>query len=466
MPCFTQTVAGHGSPYAAAEAANTSHRVIMRSDDTSVAILDKHDAPPRQSVHGAALPAATLHFHEKITANNKEYLGVHPVVAVESHRQNLATLITKALQSLPDAPSASDDPSSTIRVRAGSGWTRKRKPDLVSVTRGPGMRSCLAAGIDTAKGLAVGWQVPVVGVNHMQAHALTPRLVSAMAPNSTPVVEPAFPFLSLLVSGGHTLLLHSTGLIDHTVLATTSDMAIGDAVDKMARVVVPTEIIRQSDEIMYGRLLEQFAFPLGEEEHAYAAPATRKDELARNITRWGWAIGAPLAETRSGSKSKSMEYSFSGLGSAVKRIADNAGAVLGIDERKDLAREAMRLAFEHLASRVVIALEKLRAKNVNSDLGIGTLVVSGGVASNSYLRTILRSFLDVRGFSHMQLSFPPPSLCTDNAAMIAWAGIETFEAGWESKLDMTALRKWSLDPRAGDGGILGVGSWKKIESNR
>lgn len=250
------------------------------------------------------------------------------------------------------------------------------------------MRSCLAAGIDTAKGLAVGWQVPVVGVNHMQAHALTPRLVSAMAPNSTPVVEPAFPFLSLLVSGGHTLLLHSTGLIDHTVLATTSDMAIGDAVDKMARVVVPTEIIRQSDEIMYGRLLEQFAFPLGEEEHAYAAPATRKDELARNITRWGWAIGAPLAETRSGSKSKSMEYSFSGLGSAVKRIADNAGAVLGIDERKDLAREAMRLAFEHLASRVVIALEKLRAKNVNSDLGIGTLVVSGGVASNSYLRTM------------------------------------------------------------------------------
>ena len=250
------------------------------------------------------------------------------------------------------------------------------------------MRSSLATGIDTAKGLAVGWQVPVVGVNHMQAHALTPRLVSAMAPSLTPVVEPAFPFLSLLVSGGHTLLLHSTGLIDHTVLATTSDIAIGDAVDKMARVVLPTEIIRQSDEIMYGRLLEQFAFPLGEEEHTYAAPATRKYEIARNTTRWGWAIGAPLAETRSGSKSKSMEYSFSGLESAVKRIADNAGAVLGIDERKDLAREAMRVAFEHLASRVVMALEELRAKNVNSDLEVDTLVVSGGVASNSYLKTM------------------------------------------------------------------------------
>ena len=250
------------------------------------------------------------------------------------------------------------------------------------------MRSCLATGIDTAKGLAVGWQVPVVGVNHMQAHALTPRLVSAMASVSSPSAEPAFPFLSLLVSGGHSLLLHSTGLTGHAILATTSDIAIGDAVDKMARLVLPTEFIQQSDEIMYGRLLEQFAFPGGEEEHAYAAPATWKDGTARKTTRWGWALGAPLAETRSHSKSRAMEYSFSGLGSAVKRIVENAGAVLGIDERKDLAREAMRVAFEHLASRVVMALEELRAHHGNSDMEISTLVVSGGVASNKYLRTM------------------------------------------------------------------------------
>ncbi|KAI4134742.1 MAG: hypothetical protein LQ347_001266 [Umbilicaria vellea] len=438
----------------------------MYSDDTSVAVLDKHDPSTGEDAHGAAFPAATLHFHEKITANNKEFMGIHPVVSLTSHRQNLATLIATALHSLPDASSASYGPSSTIIVRAGSGWVQKRKPDFVSVTRGPGMRSCLATGIDTAKGLAVGWQVPVVGVNHMQAHALTPRLVSAMALNSSALAEPAFPFLSLLVSGGHSLLLHSLGLTNHVVLATTSDIAIGDALDKIARSVLSTEVIQQSDEIMYGRLLEHFAFPGGEEEHTYAAPATRKEELARKGTRWGWAIGAPLAGTRSGSKSNSMEYSFSGLESAVKRVVENPGAVLGNDERKDLAREAMRIAFEHLASRVVLALDKLRTEHINSDIGLGTLVVSGGVASNKYLKTILRSFLDIRGFSHVRLLFPPPSLCTDNAAMIAWAGLEMFEAGWESKLDMTELRKWSLDPSAEDGGILGVGSWKKLGVNQ
>lgn len=341
-----------------------------------------------EDAHRAALPTATLHFHEKITANNKEFRGIHPVVSLTSHRQNLATLIVKALQSLPDAPSASNGPSSTISVRAASGWAQKRKPDFVSVTRGPGMLSCLATGIDTAKGLAVGWQVPVVGVNHMQAHALTPRLVSAMAPNLSAPAEPAFPFLSLLVSGGHSLLVHSIALTNHAILATTSDIAIGDAIDKIARSVLPAEVIQQSDEIMYGRLLEQFAFPDGEEGHAYAAPATRKEELARNVTRWGWAIGAPLAETRSGSKSRSMEYSFSGLGSAVKRVVDNAETVLGNDERKELARESMRVAFEHLASRVVLALEELRAKHISSEIGLGTLVVSGGVASNKYLKTM------------------------------------------------------------------------------
>ena len=250
------------------------------------------------------------------------------------------------------------------------------------------MRSSLATGIDTAKGLAVAWQIPLVGVNHMQAHALTPRLVSAL--NSPPKLwaRPTFPFLSLLVSGGHTLLVHSTGLTDHQILASTSDIAIGDAIDKVARSVLPPDYVERSGEIMYGRLLEQFAFPNGEGDHAYVAPATRAKEMMRKMTPWGWGFGAPLAETRSGSKSKSMEFSFSGTESSAKRIVGNIDRDMSIGERRDIAKEAMRVVFEHLASRIIMALTELRSKQVSSDEGLTTLVVSGGVASNRYLKTM------------------------------------------------------------------------------
>ena len=244
------------------------------------------------------------------------------------------------------------------------------------------MRSSLTTGLDTAKGLAVAWQVPLVGVNHMQAHALTPRLVSALCGRS-PSVAPAFPFLSLLVSGGHTLLVHSRALTDHAILATTTDIAIGDCIDKIARKVVPADLLRTKGGTMYGRHLERFAFPNGSADYSYTAPSTRAEEIARKITRWGWALGPPLAETRSGSKSKAMEFTFSGLGSAVKRICE-AKEEMDDEERRDLARESMRIAFEHLASRVGWALQDLAQKGA----AVGTLVVSGGVASNAFLRTV------------------------------------------------------------------------------
>lgn len=93
--------------------------------------------------------------------------------------------------------------------------------------------------------------------------------------------------------------------------------------------------------------------------------------------------------------------------------------------------------------------------------GVDTTVVSGGVASNKFLGHVLRTFLDVRGFPHVRLIFPPGDLCSDNAAMIAWTGMEMFEAKWESELSIQALRKWSIDPNAEDGGILGVDGWKR-----
>lgn len=244
------------------------------------------------------------------------------------------------------------------------------------------MRSSLTTGLDTAKGLAVAWQIPLVGVNHMQAHALTPRLVSALS-GSSPNAAPAFPFVSLLVSGGHTLLVHSKDLTDHAILATTTDIAIGDCIDKIARLVLRPDVLKEGGEIMYGSRLERFAFPNGSVDYEYTAPTTRGEEIARKTTRWGWALVPPLAETRSGSKSRAMEFTFSGLGSAVKRICEGKEE-MDDEERRELAKESMRLAFEHLASRVGWALRDLQVEGSR----VGTVVVSGGVASNAFLRTV------------------------------------------------------------------------------
>ncbi|KZF25012.1 glycoprotease family protein [Xylona heveae TC161] len=425
-------------------------------DDSSVAILEKCSKSRTKLGSSNDSRKAILHFHEKVTADNSAYRGIHPIAALDSHQENVAKLVQKALSSLPFSGANQDDGLD----RTGSAGER-RKPDFVTVTRGPGMRSSLSVGLDTAKGLAVAWQIPLVAVNHMQAHALTPRLVSALSRNQDEVDNPKFPFLSLLVSGGHTLLLLSASLTDHQILASTSDIAIGDCIDKVARSVLPEAVLKESGDSMYGRVLEHFAFPGGINEHEYTAPASREKELARNPTKWGWSFGPPLAETKSGSRSKAMEYSFSGLASAAERFVANSAHDMSIEERVDLGREAMRVAFEHLASRVVMALHHLRQGDRSTAQALDTLVVSGGVASNQYLKTILRAFLDIRDYSHIGLSFPPPSLCTDNAAMIAWTGMEMFENGWESDLSCRPLRKWSMDPAADDGGILGISGWKQ-----
>lgn len=343
------------------------------------------------------------------------------------------------------------------------------------------MLSSLNTGLNTAKGLAIAWHVPLVGVNHMQAHALTPRLVNALESRNNERLSPEFPFLTLLVSGGHTMLVHSKALTHHTILANTMDVAVGDCIDKMARHILPAGVVEKSGEIMYGRLLEQFAFPNGPLDHGYVASRTRAEDLSPKPSIWGWALTPPLSRTRSGSRSKDMAFSFAGLGSAIERICHRNETAMTLDERRDVAREALRVAFEHLASRVLMALQQLNQADTADTQKIGTLVVSGGVASNRFLRTVyvttkatlcisifssandrtrLRSFLDIRGFAHIRLVFPPTSLCTDNAAMIAWTGTEMYRAGYESDLSCGALRKWSIDPIAEDGGILGVDGGK------
>jgi len=409
-------------------------------DDTSVAVLEKYDSP-HNNEHG---PAAALHFHEKVTANSSVHKGIHPIVALESHQSELGPLVQKAILSLQN-------------------W----KPDFISVTRGPGMRSNLSVGLDTAKGLSAAWRIPIVGVHHMQAHALTPRLMSALESSSatTNAPSPGFPFLSLLVSGGHSMLVNSVSLTHHTTLATTHDISLGDCLDKAARAILPASLLSPP----YGRALEHFAFPAGESDYHYSAPKNREQELQRRKTPYGWALGPPLAETKGGRSSKKMAYSFSGLLSGVVRtlqfardphtgslVKEPRAAEPELLERREMAREIMRVAFEHLASRVTLYLSSLSDQDAAS---INTLVVSGGVASNLFLRHVLRKFLDIRGFGHVQLRVPPVEFCTDNAVMIAWAGMEMFEAGYASDLFIRPLKTWSMDFTEGDTGILGVDGW-------
>ena len=372
------------------------YRLTLYSDDTSVAILEKHDTKSPSSSLSPFPALATLHCHQKITSNNTPYGGIHPLISLDSHQENLATLVASSLQYLPDAHLHPDSsPASTIPIRLPNGTTtQKLKPTFITATRGPGMRSSLSTGLDTAKGLAAAWQIPFLGVNHMQAHALTPRLVSALSSPTTTAPTPRYPFLTLLVSGGHTLLAHSISATNHPILASTTDIAIGDCLDKIARLVLPSEPVPDMP-TMYGPLLERFAFPqdeIGSSDYDYKAPSTRHEELIQHPTAWGWALGVPLAETRA------MEYSFSGMGSSCWRIMryglggvrDEERKEVSIEERRILAREAMRVGFEHLASRVVMALQGLRREGIveGEKAEIGTLVVSGGVAANGFLRKV------------------------------------------------------------------------------
>ena len=424
-------------------------------DDTSVAILEKDSRSA----------AAKLHFHEKITADTLAYGGVHPIIALESHQQNLAKLVKKAISFLPissvvdrnegTASSNNEEANhnATSQVSRDTIWCRRsarylKKPDFVCVTRGPGMRPNLFTGIDTAKGLSVAWQVPIVGVHHMQAHALTPRLVCALeragndgdlerradgglAKNEEDithlkygVIQPSFPFLSLLVSGGHTLLVHSRSLTSHEIWASTSDIAIGDAIDKIARQVLPSDMLRQSKTTMYGALLEQFAFgtDINDNEkkleddsknnasnpYSYSPPITKTDILnRRRSSRYHWGFTPPLTVTKGGSHCKDMKYSFSGIFSSVTRFMSRKIALDGgvthedrdpesvsLAERREMAREAMRVAFEHLATRVMMGLDMSRKQQQEGQENgyeadkINTLVLSGGVAANRFLRYV------------------------------------------------------------------------------
>lgn len=262
----------------------------------------------------------------------------------------------------------------------------------------------------------------------MQAHALTPRLVNALyaleRPDPPSSLEPQFPFLSLLASGGHTLLIHSGSLTDHRIMGGTNDIAIGECLDKTARAILPQELLQTTKSTMYGALLEGFALTTNiEMEHDarvhpisksdihsaksylehyghqydwYRVPVNNEEAKRRNMTKWGWSIDSPLTKSAGGTKISTLEMSFSGITTLVERImqygmnpasrklnkVQRASVDVSIEERQDLARDTMRATFEHVASRLVLGLQSLSSTTTAKP----AVVMAGGVAANSFLR--------------------------------------------------------------------------------
>jgi len=278
----------------------------------------------------------------------------------------------------------------------------------------------------------------------MQAHALTPRMVSALESQTASRLTPEFPFLSVLASGGHTLLIYTSSLVEHRVLGTTNDIAVGECLDKVARIVLPPELLQTTKSTMYGALLEKFAFAPAEHENTYTedsehgsdraplkatlgatgctakhyleifgtsynwyeVPANHEDAARRSTTKWGWGFSQPLTKVHGGTKINSMELSFSGLLTAVERVVqfqmdqttgkrtkvERAIEDISLEEKKDIAREIMRAAFEHIAYRVILGLQLVS----DSSAPHPGVVLAGGVAANSFLRHMSVAFLKLR----------------------------------------------------------------------
>ena len=306
---------------------------------------------------------------------HRRYGGVVPEIAARAHVECLDEIVAQALR------------------EAGVGLGQLA---AVAVTAGPGLIGGLLVGVATAKALALVHRLPLVAVNHLEAHALTVGLTEGLQP----------PYLLLLVSGGHTQLLvvHAVGRYQR--LGTTIDDALGEAFDKTAKLL-------------------GLGFPGGPAVEA-AARTGRADRFA---------LPRPMLGR------SEPHFSFAGLKTAVRHQAQ-ALVPLGEQDVADLCAAFEAAVAESVVDRVrramVIAEERLGA-------GPRHLVVAGGVAANMRLRQSLATVATAAGY---QLHAPPAALCADNAAMVAWAGAERLARGWTDGLDVAARARWPLDPDA------------------
>jgi N6-L-threonylcarbamoyladenine synthase len=302
--------------------------------------------------------------------------GVVPEIAARAHVEILDRLIAR------------------VMAEAGLGFG-----DLagIAATAGPGLIGGLIVGLVTAKAIAAVHRLPLLAINHLEGHALTARLTDAAE----------FPYLLLLISGGHCQLLVVEGVGRYRRLGTTLDDALGEAFDKAAK--------------MLG-----LGFPGG--------PALERAARAGDPKRF--ALPRPLLGQ------PGCHFSFSGLKTALRQSIERLGATrLEPAEVQDLAAGFQAAAGDILVDRTRRAAALFRERYPGAD----TLVLAGGVAANTELRTRMAALAAEQDLRQI---VPPPQLCTDNGVMIAWAGLERLALGLTDDLAVPARARWPLDPTA------------------
>ncbi|KAG6363577.1 hypothetical protein INS49_008678 [Diaporthe citri] len=247
------------------------------------------------------------------------------------------------------------------------------------------------------------------------------------------------------------MLVYTKSAIEHRVLASTqrgivnpiekgSATAVGEMLDKCARAIIPERLIPNSNAVVYAKEMERYC-AMRSMWDAYQAP--QKSEVYQSVIG-PWSVPPPLRQ------SQEMMYNFTGLGGKVRAIMRERPDMPG-NERAELAYTTMRLAFEHIMSRVIMALENDEELLANPPQ---SLVISGGVASNRFLKTVVTSALQARGFGNVTVTVPKPQYCTDNAPMVAWAGLKMYEAGWTTDKSFLPLGEWPIEEI-----ITGVDCW-------
>ena len=354
-------------------------------DDTAVAILRGDGTIVAQCIASQA-------------AVHAEWGGVVPKLAQEEH--------AKAIQGTVDA----------CLEKAG---ITADKLTAIAVTVGPGLALCLLVGVKKAMELSAKFKLPIVRIHHMEGHMMVTRL-----PGLCPVI-PEYPFMTLLVSGGHTMIVLTRGLGDHVIMGSTIDDSVGEAFDKTARLLGITEVPG-------GKQLETLASS-GEAE------------------RWNPPLPKPLSKTRDEALRKGCDMSFAGLKTAVQlalATAEKKQKETGIDINKsDLAAAFQKCCADHLAERLKRALQiALVGDEHNQPLvetGLKHIVVAGGVAANKTVKAAVNQVAESFGLT---VCAPPPLYCTDNGVMIAWTGIERLRHGLgepaPSSLDIDDIEKF------------------------